>query len=66
MEQTFLDIPTSCTDEDLRTQDILPYLRESDLLLTLEHNISEEKTESFLCIRDIEWAEFFDVKHIIT
>ncbi len=66
MDQTFLEIPTSSTDEDLRTQDIIPFLRESDILLTLEQSTSEEKIESFLCLWDIAWAGFFDVKHIIT
>lgn len=44
MNELFIDIQKNSTDEDIRIQDIIPFLRESDTLLILGY----EEKESFL------------------
>lgn len=60
MNETFIDIPRNSTDEDIRAQDILPFLRESDILLSIDY----EEKESFMYTQNIEWAQFFDIQYI--
>lgn len=62
MNELFIDIPKNSTDEDIRVQDIIPFLRESDILLTIGY----EEKESFFDTKNLHWATFFDTNYIFT
>lgn len=62
MNEAFIDIPKNSTHEDMRAHDIIQFLKESDILLTIGY----EEKESFLCTKDSQFFKFFDTKYTFT
>jgi len=66
MNRAFHDIPQWSTYEDLRAQEILPILQQSDILLDVHNTLNTENSIPFLISEHNEWDKYFPVDRAVS
>ena len=65
MNRAFHDIPEWSSYEDLRAQELIPILQESDLLLDVHNTLNTENSIPFLISEHLEWNKYFPVDRAV-
>jgi succinylglutamate desuccinylase len=66
MNRAFHDMPQGSTYEDLRAQEILPILRDSDILLDVHNTLSTENSVPFLISEHSIYDTYFPVDTVVS
>lgn len=61
LTHAFTEVPIGSTEEDMRARDIMSYLDESDILLT----IAQSSGRSYITTTHREWSDFFDTPAVL-
>ena len=65
MNRAFHDIPLWNAYEDMCAQELLPTLRQSDILLDIHNTLNTENSIPFLISEHTEWDKYFPVKTVV-
>lgn len=66
MNRSFHTIAQWDTYEDIRAQELLPILRESDILLDVHNTLNTENSIPFLISEHSKWDKYFPVDRIVS
>ena len=66
MNRVFHGIPEWTSYEDMRAQELLPILRQSDILLDVHNTLNTENSLPFLISEHPEWDQYFPVDTVVS
>lgn len=66
MNRSFHDIPTGTTYEDHRAQELIPMLRQSDILLDIHNTLNTQNSVPFLISEHTKWDPYFPVDVVVS
>lgn len=66
MNRSFHNIPQGSAYEDIRAQELLPFLRESDVLLDIHNTLNTENSIPFLISEHANMDQYFPVDTVVS
>lgn len=66
MNRSFHNIPQGSAYEDIRAQELLPFLRESDVLLDIHNTLNTENSIPFLISEHANMDQYFPVNTVVS
>ena len=66
MNRSFHAVPQGNTYEDIRAQELLPFLRESDVLLDIHNTLNTENSVPFLISEHTNMDQYFPVDIVVS